>query len=300
MLPLPRFEYKAPRSLKEVIRILSDEKREAKVLAGGTDLFVQMKKGLDHPPVLVDIKSIPQLKKILVGPQEELVLGAGVTLAELEEWAKTREEWFGLSIAAGSIGSEQIRNRATVVGNVCRASPAADMIPVLIALDGFVQINGSNGARILPIENFIAGPGQTVLTRGEIVVSLKVPKPPLQTAAIYLKHGARKAMEIAIVAVAARLTFNRTTNKIECARVVLGSVAPTPIRVPEAEEILMKNGANHEVIEEVSKLAMTKAKPITDLRGTEGYRYEIVRVLTRRAVEQAWRQVRGSEVDRYE
>jgi carbon-monoxide dehydrogenase medium subunit len=107
-------------------------------------------------------------------------------------------------------------------------------------------------------------------------------------------------MEIAIVAVAARLTFNRTTNKIECARVVLGSVAPTPIRVPEAEEILMKNGANHEVIEEVSKLAMTKAKPITDLRGTEGYRYEIVRVLTRRAVEQAWRQVRGSEVDRYE
>jgi len=296
MLPLPHFDYIRPKNLREAIRILSKANGEARVLAGGTDLFVQMKKGLIRPSLLVDIKKITQLNQISLNSKGDLSVGAGVTLNELKEWASRRKDWFGLCIAAGSIGSEQVRNRGTVTGNLCRASPAGDMAPMLIALDGKIEIQGLKGKRFVPVEDFIVGPGKTLLDQGEMAVSLRIPKPKIYTSTAYLKLGARRAMETAIVSVAVRITVNRTSKKINSARIVLGAVAPTPIRIPEAEEILMRKGVTQNTIENISILAMNRAKPISDLRGTEGYRSGMVKVLTTRAVGQAWKQIIWEEV----
>lgn len=296
MLPLPHFDYVRPKNLKEAIHVLSDAQKRAKILAGGTDLFVQMRKGVLRPTLLVDIKSIPQFSRLSLSSKGELVLGAAVTLGGLEQWARKRKDWFGLSMAAGCIGSEQVRNRGTVVGNVCRASPAGDMAPMLIALGGKVEIHGPKGKRLVRVEDFITGPGQTVLARGEVVGFLRIPKPQPNTATAYLKLGTRRAMETAVVAVAVRITLDQTLKKIQLARIVLGAVAPTPLRVPEAEEMLMKRGVTPEVLEEISNRVKELAKPITDLRGSESYRSEMVRVLTRRVVEQVWKQIAGGEM----
>ncbi|KKK84835.1 hypothetical protein LCGC14_2779350, partial [marine sediment metagenome] len=278
----------------EAISVLSNPKEKVRVLAGGTDLFVHMKKGLDQPSLLLDIKSISELNHISISQNRELILGAGVTLAALEQWARMEKNWTGLSLAAASIGSEQVRNRATVVGNVCRASPAGDMIPMLIVLDAKVEIHGPEGKRSVLVENVLTGPGQTALTKGEMVVSLKIPEPQF-TGTAYLKHSIRRAMEIAVVAVAARITLDNSSQKIGCARIVLGAVAPTPIRIPEAEIILIEKGVNAEVLEKISELATNRAKPISDLRGTKNYRSEMVGVLIKRAVKQAWKNVMKRE-----
>lgn len=296
MVSLPRFDYIRPKNLKETIRILSETDKTRKVLAGGTDLLVQMRKGLIQPAMLVDIKSIPQFSRISISAKGELVVGAGVTLSELEQWARTEKDWQGLSMAAGCIGSEQVRNRATVVGNVCRASPAGDMAPMLIAMDGRVEIRGPKGKKLILVEDFITGPGKTVLARGEVVGSLRIPNPRLKTETSYLKLGARRAMETAIVAVAVRITMDQTLKKIRLARIVLGAVAPTPLRVPQAEEMLMKRGVTPDVLEEISEKAKYLAKPITDLRGLESYRSEMVKVMTRRAIEQIWKKMAGKEM----
>lgn len=290
MVSLPHFEYIRPKNLKEAILVLG-KKSGAKVLAGGTDILVQMKKGLVCPTLLVDIKSIPKLNLIFLNSRGELVLGAAVTLDELVQWTKMREDWFGLSIAAGCIGSEQVRNRGTVVGNVCRASPAGDMAPVIIALDGKVEIHGLKGKRYVPVENFITGPGQTVLTQGEMVTSLKIPKSQANTASIYLKLGARRAMDTAVVSVAVRITLDKALKRIVLARIVLGAVAPTPIRVPEAEEILKKNGVTPMALEEICRIVVERIKPITDLRATESYRSQMVEVLIKRAINQTLKRV---------
>jgi len=297
MLPLPHFDYSRPRNVKEAIHALSRGKRGTRVLAGGTDLLVQMKKGLVRPRLLVDIKHIRHISRISCKSKGELVLGAGVTLTDLEQWAKKRKDWSGLSMASGSIGSEQVRNRATVVGNLCRASPAGDMAPMLIALDGSVGISGPEGKRFVLVENFMTGPGKTVLTQGEMVISVRIPK-IANSGAIYLRHGPRRAMDIAVIGVAVRLSLDETLKRIVCARIVLGAVAPIPMRVPEAEMILVESGVNLLTLQEVSNLAAARARPITDLRGTRSYRLEMVKVMTRRAVKQAWKQLKKKEVDR--
>ncbi len=289
MIPLPRFDYARPKNLKEAICILSEAGRDARVLAGGTDLLVQMKQGLLHPSLLIDIKSIPHFSKISLDPKGQWVVGASVTLEELEAWARSQKHGFGLSQAAGSISSEQVKNRGTVVGNICRASPAGDMAPVLIAMDGKVDIHGPKGKRSVSVERFIIGPGQTALAKGEMVASLRIPKPQGTSAVTYLKLGARRAMETAIVAVAVRITCDKKFKKILSAKIVLGAVAPVPLRVPDAEEILITHGVEPDVLDQISSLARDRAKPITDLRGTERYRSEMVKVLTRRAVEKVWK-----------
>lgn len=293
---LPQFDYIRPTNSKEAIRILTEAGEKAKIFAGGTDLFVQMKKGEIRPKVLIDIKSIHKIAQISISVKDELILGAGVTLGELEQWAKTDRDWYVLSVAARCIGSEQVRNRGTVVGNVCRASPAGDMAPVLIALDGKVEIHGLHGKRSLLVQDFIIGSGQTILTRGEMVRCLRIPKPGPNTGVVYLKLSARRAMDTAIVSVAARITLDSTLKKIRLARIILGAVASTPLRVMEAEEILANRGMTPEILEEISSKAKDLAKPITDLRGTDVYRSEMVRVLTKRAVEQVWREAARGEM----
>ena len=285
---LPRFEYIRAKNLNEAIRILSTEDNGVKILAGGTDIFVDMKQGQSHPRLLVDIKFIPELSQLSTGINGELVLGAAVKLAELEYWAAGQKDWSGLSITARNIGSEQVRNRGTVVGNVCRASPAADMVPMLIALDAWVEIVGSEKPKLLPVEDFLVGPGQTALKIGELVKSLRIPKQPSNTGTAFLKLSNRRAMNVATVSAAAKITIN-STNQIKSACVVLGAVAPTPIRILEAETILSNEGLTELSLEKISNLASAAAKPITDFRSSKDYRLKIVKILTQRVLKQAWR-----------
>jgi carbon-monoxide dehydrogenase medium subunit len=249
-----------------------------------------MRKGLLRPSHLVDIKSIPQICDLSVGPEEELIIGAGVTLEQLKDWARREKVWSGLFAASGSIGSGQVRNRATVVGNVCRASPAGDMTPMLIALDGKVQIQGPTGRRRVAIEEFITGPGQIGLAQGEMVESLRIPRHRIPTATAYLKLGARRAMDTAIASVAVGISFDEPSGKITSIRIVLGAVGPKPLRAREAEEMLMRHGLTPAVLEKAAHLAQDAAMPITDLRATADYRSRMTKVLTKRAIEQAWRE----------
>jgi carbon-monoxide dehydrogenase medium subunit len=253
MLLLPRFDYLQPSSVDEVIRILL-QRKGATVLAGGTDLFVQMKKGTLRPAVLVDIKHVSSLCQ-MGWSGGELAVGAGITLSRLEKWVKGEKDWDFLLKAIEGIGSGQVRNRATVVGNICRASPAGDMAPVLIGLDAKVEVEGLGQKRGMALEDFITGPAQTALGEGEIVTFLRIPIPRPNTRGVYLKQGTRKAMETSIVAVAARMTLNGSMKRVDEARVVLSAVAPRPTRVLEAERLMMREGMNPQTLDQVSELA---------------------------------------------
>lgn len=293
---IPRFEYVKPNNVQDALHILAGSDRKPKMLAGGTDLLVQMKKGMVHPHVLLDIKSIPQLTKITLKSNNDLRIGAAVTLSQLDQWIVNQKEWPGISMAIQSVGSEQVRNRGTIVGNICRASPAGDMAPTLITLGAVVEIDGPNGERSVPLENFMTGPGATVLSPTELVTSIRVPKPPAHTFNVYLKHGIRRAMEIAIVGIAVRLTFDEKQEKVESARIVLGAVAPTPIRILEGENILVRDKMSHHTLSKIANEAAKTARPISDIRGKGSYRSEMVKVYVRRAVEQAWGSAKGGGI----
>jgi len=288
---LPRFEYIRAKNVKEAIHILETEGTDVRVLAGGTDIFVEMKQGQSHPRLLVDIKAIPELSQLSLESNGELTIGASVSLAELEYWAAGQKDWTGLSITARNIGSEQVRNRGTVVGNICRASPAGDMAPMLIAMDARVEIVGPQGSKSMPLENFLVGPGQTALKPGELVTLLKIPRATSDTGAAFFKIGRRRAMNVAIVSVAAQIALNGA-NRIHSAGIVLGAVAPTPLRLHAAEEILLNQGMADQILEDIGELACSAAAPITDFRSTHDYRLKLVKVLTRRAVQQAWERAR--------
>ena len=193
----------------------------------------------------------------------------------------------GLAAAARSLGSIQIRNRATVAGNICRASPSADTPPPLIADGATVRIAGPAGERVVPLEAFFTGPGRSVLARDEILVAIDVPPPAPRTGKVYLKHGRRLAMELATVGVAVALTLEPDGDGCREVRVVLGAVAPTPIRAREAEAVLRGRIPNAGLIAEAAEAAEAEARPISDVRSSADYRREMVRVLAARAIRQA-------------
>jgi len=288
MLRLPRFDYERPTRLDDAIGLLADRDGDSRILAGGTDLIVQMKKGVLNADLIVDIKSIPQLAEISLDPKGNLAIGANVTLSALEGWITTESKWAGLLMAVRTIGSEQVRNRATVAGNICRASPSGDMAPMLMVMDAKVKIKGPNGYRALPLDGFFAGPGQTVLSPGEIVTSILVPKPSGRFSAVYLKHGTRRAMDLAIVGTAVSISMDDSGKNVLQARIALGAVAPTPIRVPDGERLLVQEGFSESVVREIASMAADRSRPITDMRSTDSYRYEMVKVNVRRALGQAW------------
>lgn len=292
MLLLPGFEYENPSSVAEAVSLLQDGSRKPKVLAGGTDLLVQMKEGLVSYGLLVDIKGIADLSRIALDAAGTLTLGSAVTMSELVQWVSSRPGWWsGLAVCADSVGSPQIRNRATVIGNLCRASPSADTAPGLIALDAAVTVAGPAGRRSVPLLEFITGPGRTVLSPQELAVSVSLPEPVGCTELVYIKHGTRRAMDLAAVSVAVRLSAQAETREVQTARIVLGAVAPTPIRLTEGEAVAERDGINPKTIQEIARLAQAKCRPISDVRATAGYRSAMVQVLTRRALAQAWQRL---------
>jgi aerobic carbon-monoxide dehydrogenase medium subunit len=280
-----RFEYHEPRTLEDAVALLGRYNGAASVLAGGTDLLVEIKEQLRRPDHVVNIKKIPGIDAFSFDERSGLRIGALVTARTLETSPLVLDQYPGLAQAARELGSIQIRNRATLVGNVCRASPSADTLPPLIADRAVTRIYGPRGARTVPLEQFFTGPGRTVLAADELLTEIIIPAPAPHTGKVYIKHGRRKAMELATVGVAVALTMQRDMCKD--ISIVLGAVAPTPIRAASAEAALRGAKLDDERMRDAARAARAQARPISNVRASAEYRAEMVEVLTRRALEQA-------------
>ena len=284
---MKRFGYHEPTTLDEAVALLRRLGSEASVLAGGTDLLVQMKEHRREPAHVVNIKKIAGLDDLVFDAQG-LRIGALTTTRAVETSPIARSHYAGLCEAATHFASIQVRNRATVVGNVCRASPSADTLPPLIADGAQVHIYGPRGLRVVAAQDFCIGPGQTVLAEGELVTHIVVPAPSEHTGKVYLKHGRRVEMELATVGVAVSLA--REGDLCHEIRIVLGAVAPTPLRALQAEALLRNQTVSGALIEAAAQAAREASQPISDVRSSADYRRAMVAVLTRRAIEQAWEQ----------
>lgn len=277
-----RFTFLDPRTLAEAFDHLREHGPAASVLAGGTDLLVEIKEKLRRPRIVMNIKRVAELRGFAVDPVGGLSIGALATAREIETSRVVQRDFPGLAQAARELGSIQVRNRATIVGNVCRASPSADTLPPLIADDATVRLVGPSGERVLPLESFFTGPGRTALAPTELLAELRVPAPAPHTGKAYIKHGRRKAMELATVGVAVRLTLER--GRCAQVRIVLGAVAPTPIRARRAEALLAGEIVDESKLAAAARAAADEATPISNVRASAGYRREMVGVLTIRAL----------------
>jgi carbon-monoxide dehydrogenase medium subunit len=281
---MKRFDYFRPSTLEEAVAQQRDC-ASASVLAGGTDLLVQMREHVRNPERVVDIKRIPGLHDLAYDDREGLRLGAIASTRAVETSAAVRAHYAGLASAVTHFASIQVRHRATVVGNVCRASPSADTLPPLIADGATLRMYGPDGARTVAVEDFCTGPGRTVLGAGELVTHIVVPPPPPHTGKAYIKHGRRREMELATVGVAVTLTLDR--GACTGIRIALAAVGPTPIRARQAEALLIGRRPDAEAIAAAADAAAAESRPISDVRASAAYRRQMVAVLTRRAVEQA-------------
>ena len=287
-MSLPKFEYFEPKTVKEACSILSDKHKEnVRVLAGGTDILVRMKDRIITPKCLVNIKEIPNLDYITYDEKEGLRIGALATLSSIETSLVIQEKFPLLATSAGDIGSPQIRNLGTIGGNLCHASPSADTAPALIALGATVKLVEPKGERVLLLEDFFIDPFKTELNAAGLLTEIQVPTLPPKSGGVYLKYGKKEMVDIAIVGVAAVITLESTNGVCKDIKIVLGAVAPIPLRAKKAEEILKGKKPEEGIIEKAARVASEEARPITDIRGSAEYRKEMVKVFTRRATNQA-------------
>jgi len=282
-----KFEYLEPSTIEEAISLLAKYNGKAKVIAGGTDLMVQMRKQQRRPQYVINIGFIPGLDYINYVENEELRIGSLTTIRALEKSTELKQRYPVIPQAAGQLASMAIRNIATLGGNLCNATPSADMAPALIGLSAAVKIVGPAGERMVLLEDFFTGPGNTILKTGELLMEIKVPLLPPRTGAIYLKHAIRGSTDLAIVGVAAVITLEPQSEACRDVKVVLGAVAPTPMRARNAEEILKNKVITQSDIEEAGRVASAECQPISDVRSSAEYRREMVQVFTKRAIKEA-------------
>jgi len=271
-------QYSEPSTLKEAFSILA-KNDGAKILAGGTDVIVSMRERKIAPRHIVNIKRIQGLDRI--GPSRGgLTIGTLATIGAVEASAMVRNAFPMIAEAAHQLGSLQVRNRATIGGNLCNSSPSADMAPPLIALRAVARIAGPRRRRSVKLEDFFTGPGKTVLARTELLTEIQIPDPPKDSFGAFLKHGPRQCMDIATVNAAVMVTMK---GKV-CgdARIVLGAVAPVPMRAKKAEAEIRGKPIENGVIHRVGEIAAKECVPISDVRGSADYRREVVGVLVRR------------------
>jgi CO/xanthine dehydrogenase FAD-binding subunit len=254
------------------------------LLAGGTDLIAQMKSGHRIPAAIVDVKQIPELITVAVSTGGDLEIGAAVTATTLAGNAHLRQHHAALHDAVQLIGSLQVQNRATVGGNICNAAPSADAVPALIADAAMANIAGPGGVRTILLEELFTGPGRTALGAGELLVSVTLPKRAARSASVYLRFTPRREMDIAIAGAAARIDVD-DSGAITAAWISLASVAPTPIRAPNAEAHLQGNTVSAKAFAEAAIAAQSDATPISDTRASADYRRDLIAVLVRRALE---------------
>ncbi|MCS7254590.1 MAG: xanthine dehydrogenase family protein subunit M [Armatimonadota bacterium] len=290
-----RFEHHAPTTLEEVVKLLTELGTEAKLLAGGTDLLVFIRHGRIAPKHIIELSRVGELTRICE-LESGLIIGACVKLREIERNSVIRRLYPHISEAASQVGSVQIRNLATIGGNLCTASPAGDMIPTLMVSGALLHIVGASGERMVRIEEFFKGPGETALCATDVLVSIQLPPPKPRTGWAFFKLGVRGAMDISIVSVAAKLTLSESTSDIVSeVKVALGSVAPVVMLSHSVEKLLTGKRITDSLIEEAAHSVMNEVKPISDHRASAQYRRLMAAVLTKRALKTAFHRAVGEQ-----
>ena len=276
--------YEAPSTLEQAVGILKAHGEKARPFCGGTDIIIQLRAGVRRPDHVVDVKKIPELGQISFDLTKGLRLGAAVAAIEIYENADLRQYFPGLTEAAHLIGSNQIQSRASVGGNLCNGSPAADTTPALIALGAKCRVVGPKGERMVAAENFCTAPGRTVLQPGEILVEFQIPAPAAHSSDAYLRFIPRNEMDIAVVGVGTALTLDLEEERCTDARIALAAVGPTPIFANKASDWLEGKKLDTATIDRAAKLAVEQSSPIDDMRGTAEFRRHLVGVLTKRTL----------------
>jgi CO/xanthine dehydrogenase FAD-binding subunit len=282
-LLLPKFEYHEPTTLNEACEMMAEFREKGRPIAGGTDLLVNMKKGVVSPENVVSHGRIPELNRVdwsdgLIG------IGACTRVSQAARPQEIFSEFSALVEAARSLGSPLIRNLATIGGNLVSARPAADLPPPLIAYDGSVMLKSVSRERKVSLRHFFLGPGKTLMEPEEILTEILIERPPPRSGAAYWKLGFRAALEISIVSVASLISLEGQGERIESARIVLGAVAPIPVRAISAEKRLIGEKPTDALFARAGEAAADESKPITDIRGSAEYRQAMVAVLTERTL----------------
>ena len=285
------FDYAAPATLTEALRLYA-ENPQALLLAGGTDLLVQMRAGRKQSGLVIDVKKVPELNALDYDRAAGLTLGASVACHRVYGSAVVREQVPSLAETASIIGGTQIQGRASIGGNLCNAAPSADAVPLLIVLGATCRIASSAGQRQMAVEDFCIAPGKNALQPGEMLVSIQIPAAAAQSGAHYLRFIPRNEMDIAVVGVGVQVALDNGTFR--SARIALASVAPTPVFAKAAGDSLTGKPVDADSIAAAAELARAAASPITDMRGTAEYRSHLCAVLTRRALDAAVRQAKGT------
>jgi carbon-monoxide dehydrogenase medium subunit len=290
---LKDFEFQAASTVEEAVSLLAAGGERAKMLAGGTDIIVQLREGLREADLVVDVKKIPELMELDYSAANGLRLGAAVPCYRIYGDAEIAAAYPALADAARIIGGWQIQSRASVGGNLCNSSPAADTIPPLIAYDALCHLAGPNGRRTVKAAEFCTAPGKNVLLQAEILTTLEFPPPAKASSAAYLRFIPRNEMDIAVAGAASWVHLNAAGDTIQSARVALAAVAPTPLFAAAASDWLAGQPATAETFAKAGELASQAARPISDKRGTAEYRKHLAGVLTNRTLAIAVDRARG-------
>jgi carbon-monoxide dehydrogenase medium subunit len=285
---LPSFEYIRAETCEEASALLLEYPGEARLFMGGTDIFVRMRDGVLSAKILIDVKDLPGMTRIEYDPQHGLSIGAAVDMNTMACHPAVIDYYPLLAEAAQTVASYQLRTRATMGGNLCNASPAADTAPSALVLEAQMIVCSSKGERVIPITEFFLGPGKTALQPGEFLLRIEFPPMPDKWAGHYLKLGRNRSGDLAIVGAAVLGYPDTSVPSGYRFRLALASVAPTPIRVPDAENILAQGPISSTAFDKAAAIARSTAKPISDLRGTAAYRQAMVEVQTRRALQSVW------------
>ena len=272
-----------PRNLDEALQAMANG--DARALAGGSDLIDQIRVGRRTPSIVVDIKNIPEMRRLEYTEDDGLHVGAGVSCTDTAQYEPVGNHFPSIKESCLLVGSLQIQNRASIAGNVCNAAPSGDTIPSLLTYGAKALIAGPKGMREVLVEELFLGPSRTVIEPEELLVEIIVPPPPINSSGHYLRFIPREEMDIAVVGSASMVSVDPTTKQCLKARIALASVAPTPIRAKQAESALEGQILTPSKILEVSKLASNDATPIADVRGSVQYRKDLCEVLTRRTLE---------------
>jgi CO/xanthine dehydrogenase FAD-binding subunit len=297
MLPrpsLPSFDYVRTETYDQAVQLLLDHGEEARLMMGGTDLFVQMRRRAIRPRLVLDVKHLPGMRDIVHNGAIGLSIGAAVTMNQLASDPYVRTYYPLLAEAAASVATYQVRNRATIGGNLCNASPCADTTPAILVLGGHIVLRGSSGEREVPAERFVIGPGKTALQPGELLTQIRFPLPPPGSEGKYLKLGRSRVGDLALVGVAVFAFVDEEVASGWRFRIALGSVGPVAMRVHEAEALLASNAPGDESFDLAASIAKEVATPIDDVRATAMYQKAMVYALTRRALQQVWEQLARS------
>ncbi len=282
---LPRFEYLAPKTIDEACEMLEKYGEKAKIKAGGTDLLIKMSNRVITPEYVIGLKNIEGLDYIEFDEKEGLRIGALALLSDIADNPVVKEKYPAVAYAASVTATNQVRNMATLVGNLCNAAPSADNAPTLLALGAEIVLHSLQGDRVIPLEEFFKGPGLTALKPNEIVKEVRVPVPEKNSGMAFLKASQRGKVDIAAVNIGVYVTVNE--NKFENVNIFLGAVAPIPVRAKNAENECKGKEISDEILYKAGEKAKSDASPITDMRASREYRLILVEVLTRRALRKA-------------